>query len=167
MKKTRMFLVLALAMLVAVSTAVAQPPFNNGPPSGPPIDIPGVGSPDNECMNAGYDYGIAKFEWENGAYVLSEEGVKDGYTVDVWGTASTAYWSSFPAAYAVLSKEATNTHTHDGGFEGVINKTDQYDISHITLCGMDDHYEIPEFGLIGFAVIAVAGIGFFLYRRKF
>jgi opacity protein-like surface antigen len=151
MKMIRMFLVLAMAMLVSASFAVAQ----------------GVGSPDAQCQSHGFDYGVAKFNWEGGDYVLSEEGVRDGYTVDVWGTASTVYWTSMPAAYAVLTKEGSDTYVHDGGFEGSINKTGQNDISHITLCGMDDHYEIPEFGLIGFAVIAMAGIGFLLYRRKF
>ena len=93
----------------------------------------GVGSPNNECRNNGFDFGIAKWEWNVNSYKLSREGEAAGYSTSVTGTARTAQWTSSPGAAGVLSKEGKNTYSYFGPSGTVV--AGKHDISHVTLCG--------------------------------
>ncbi len=124
-----------------------------------------VGSPDSECIDRGFDFGIVKWEWAGNSYMVSEEGVRSGYEVSIDGNATTALWTSSPGANGALAKGGQNYYTYAGGSSGTSHKSDldNKDISHITLCG-DEIPDAPEFGTLG-ALAALAGIGGFLAKR--
>lgn len=94
-----------------------------------------VGNMDTVCTSAGYDFGVAKYEWKHNGY--QKESEKNGYTTTVTGTASQANWTSNPAVVGVISKQATSIidHSQSGSF-GTINKG-AHDISFVVLCGND------------------------------
>ncbi len=106
----------------------------------------GVGSIDDECQEYGYDFGIAKWEWEGGKYLA--EG--DANNTFVWGDAELANWVSSTTISGILRKAGQNTSILDGGISGIVeeycfqdNKHKKCaekckDISHITFCGNDD-----------------------------
>jgi hypothetical protein len=92
-----------------------------------------VGNMDTVCTSAGYDFGVAKYEWKNNGY--QKESEKNGYTTTVTGTASQANWTSNPAVAGVISKQATLIIDHNqSGISGTINKG-AHDISFVVLCG--------------------------------
>ncbi len=120
-----------------------------------------VGSMDAECQEHGFDFGVAKWEYEDGEF--KKESERSGYTTGVTGDDSTADWRSDPAVAGVLSKEALCYQYLPGGTSGTVTKI-EYGISHITLCG-EREGEVPEFGTVG--VLAVLGLaGIFIYKRK-
>lgn len=127
MKKT--LIVLALVVFFSAVTAYAR-----------------VGSIDDECMAYGFDFGIAKWEFEGGSFVLSD--FIAGYNTSVVGSEYQANWSSYTWIDGVLSKEGLITHVFSGGTNGQVestminvthnnNNTNElmHGISHITLCG--------------------------------
>ncbi|MBN2422151.1 hypothetical protein JXB41_02900 [Candidatus Woesearchaeota archaeon] len=130
----------------------------------------GVGSPDEECRQHGFDYGIAKWDWVEEAYVLSAEGVRPGYTVSISGDAASATWKCNPGAAGALSKEGTYTYVHSGGTSGTVTPSlapdgKTHDISHITLCGNENDGQVPEFTTIG-AGLALLGAGAIICRKR-
>jgi len=122
-----------------------------------------VGSPDEECQANGFDFGIAKWEYGDGVYSLSDDGEFPGYTTNVIGNNNQANWTSDPAAAGILTKEAGDTFVHPGGMSGIVNYHGSHAISHLTLCG--NFEEIPEFTTIG-ATLVLAGAGLYIYRKK-
>ena len=97
----------------------------------------GVGSPDTECQNNGFDFGIAKYQCSS---ETAEPGsAYDNYTITVNWTGSgddcsSVDWTSDPAVDGVLSKEGGDTFVKPGGTSGTINQG-THGISHITFCG--------------------------------
>jgi len=159
--------VLAMVAIVLMSSVLAKQPSCEEQGYDRTMDG-GIGSPDNECIVAGFDFGVAKWEWEDGKYVLSDEGERDGYVTNVAGSDSSAAWTSTPGVDGVLSKEGQCYQDLSGGTGGMVEKIN-YGISHITLCGNGDvpppDHKVPEFTTIG-AGIALVGAGLFIARRK-
>jgi hypothetical protein len=121
-----------------------------------------VGDIDNECQDHGFDFGIAKWNYDGG-FILSEE--HDDYDTLVTGDSSSAHWESVPDADGVLSKEGVCYQYLPGGSSGDVDNI-EYGISHVTLCGNEDgDNEIPEFTAIG-AGIALLGAGAYFVSRK-
>src|SRR3989344_287971 len=120
-------------------------------------DKPGTGSIDNECQAYGFDFGIAKWEWddEKGEYVL-EDGYNEDYETSVTGDASEADWTSDPVADGVLSKEGQDYQNLPGGTDGTVVKGG-HDISHITLCGNEGEPEPEPICEIGVNLIENSG----------
>lgn len=134
----------------------------------------GVGDPDNECQDNGFDFGIAKFECDDDEWDISnDEGFPpEGYTVDADGEdCSEVDWTSDPAADGVIEKAGQDVFIHPGGTEGTVKQSGDHEISHITLCGNEENgceedcHEIPEFTAIG-ASLALAGAGLYVYRKR-
>lgn len=133
-----------------------------------------VGSMDTECINNGFDFGIAKWEYvgddENGAYVLESE--KDGYDTDVEGDDNSGLsWTSNLNVAGVITKESTDTYTHPGGLEGTIEKTEKYGISHVTFCGRNyipppPPNGVPEFSTIALVTAIIGGIAGLAFMRR-
>ncbi|MBN1502119.1 hypothetical protein JW930_01125 [Candidatus Woesearchaeota archaeon] len=148
-----------------------------------------VGSPDEECQEAGFDFGIVKWECDGGTYSMSEEGVRSGYSVSISGDCSSATWTSTPGADGVLSKEGNCYQDLAGGTSGTVTKL-HYDISHITLCGNEPQCTttttsttttypsttttsttttteaIPEFTAITAGFTALGFVAYSLFKRK-
>src|SRR3989338_7439433 len=129
----------------------------------------GVGNPDNECQNNGFDFGIAKYECSS---TTAEEGsAYDNYNITVsWvddgDDCESVDWIADPAVDGVLSKEATETFIHSGGISGTITKG-KHGISHVTFCGKEVPPTIPEFGIVIWAVTLMGAVViFFVVRRK-
>jgi hypothetical protein len=118
-----------------------------------------VGSPDQECMANGFDFGIAKFEWSGTAYVIADN--ITGYALTASGNATNASWTSSPAIAGVVMKSGLNVAVFPGGLSGDVyglpkdgTHPQVQDISHFTLCGNNN--AIPEFGTVA-ALVALAG----------
>lgn len=129
--------------------------------------VAGVGSPDTECQNNGFDYGIAKYQCNS--YEPEEGSAFDSYdlTVEWFGgeDCSSADWTADPAVDGVLSKEGTSTYVHLGGTSGTITQTGQNSISHVTFCGKVP--QVPEFGTMVGILTVLSAVGvFFIIRRK-
>lgn len=87
----------------------------------------------NECSTKGFDFLVAKWEWNSSQSQYVVEGsANDTY---VSGDTSTANWSASSTIAGVISKEATNYYVHAGGTSGTVSKTGVNAISHLTLCG--------------------------------
>ena len=166
----------ALVLLVSASFVVAQGPPNGVGKPGNGLSCEdlgynatqqgGVGSMDDECQAHGFQFGIAKWEWNETSEQFELESEKAGYSTNVWGDADEAYWTSTPGVAGVLSKEATCYQYLPGGYEGTVEKL-HYGISHLTLCGNDEpNGEVPEFGLIGGLLVVAGAAGFLVFRRK-
>lgn len=142
-----------MVLVLSVGAVVAVPENDNR-----------VGSPDEECQEHFGDgwFGIAKWEYEDGSFVLSEEGELDGYDTSVEGDDEEATWTSVPDAQGVLHKEGQDTYTHAGGAQGTI-QSEEYGISHITLCG--NGQEIPEMPVVLGGLALVGAIGLVALRR--
>ncbi|MGB4076105.1 MAG: hypothetical protein WBK28_00155 [Minisyncoccia bacterium] len=100
--------------------------------------------PDEECKAAGFDFAIAKYEWQGG-WVL-DGSILSPYLLFVLGTAQSVSWTATPAVGGVVGKtggQGIQTQTFPGGTAGTIhawkpvaqNPTNFHDISHITFCG--------------------------------
>ncbi len=90
---------------------------------------------DEECQDAGFDFGIAKYQC---GQTTAEEGSHyDDYTITVtWSACTSVDWTADPAVDGILEKAGFNPiEVHPGGTSGTIDKTYQQDISHITFCG--------------------------------
>ena len=57
-----------------------------------------TGNMDSECIQAGYDFGIVKWDWNETTESYQNESVRLGYTVSISGDDTLAYWTSSPAA---------------------------------------------------------------------
>lgn len=92
------------------------------------------------CEDYGYDFEIAKFEWD-GKWRLESE-PRDGYSVSATGNAASVNWTSNPAVKGVIAKAATVSELFSGGTSGEISKnqvgTGKHDLSHISLCGNEE-----------------------------
>ena len=84
----------------------------------------------DQCQQAGFDFGVVKWEWENDHYV--PEGAAQGTAVT--GDERVADWTAQPAVAGVISKAGTDSTVFSGGTSGTI-MADKYDISHLTFCG--------------------------------
>jgi len=99
----------------------------------------------DECVENGFTYGIAKWEWEEdeetGEFVYMPEGSSNGTTV--LGSAELAeWWSTWPIA-GIVWKAGQGIYIAGGGTSGIVASADgddNKDISHITFCGDDDSY---------------------------
>lgn len=152
MKKLPLFMMLGLLLISMVAAPIPQKTL---------IDI-STGNANTECTQAGFDFGIAKWEYQNNAYVLVDT-EHAGYTTSVTGTATQANWTSTPGADGVLSKEGNEHFLLAGGTSGTIYKGD-HGISHVTLCG-NNATDVPEFGV--FAALGVLGLaGLFIFKRR-
>jgi hypothetical protein len=89
------------------------------------------------CEDYGYDFGVAKYEWNGSHYV--PEYVRSGYVVNVTGNTSLAHWTATPAVAGVIGKAGTVTANLTGGTSGSVSKTaigtGKHDISYIEFCG--------------------------------
>jgi hypothetical protein len=97
------------------------------------------------CQDAGFGPVIAKWEWTGGSFEKKKE--VDGYSTSISGDAGSLSWTSNPAVAGLVSKEATNYFTHQGGESGIIEKTGQHDISFVAFCGIaedDESDDEPE-----------------------
>ena len=153
MKRISQVLVLMIVAVMAMSFVFAN----------------GIGDPDQECQDNGFDFGIAKFGCEGGGWSISDdEGFPpDGYVVDADGKdCSEVDWESNPAADGVIEKAGQDVFIHPGGTSGTIEQSGGHEISHITLCGNNgNNHEIPEFTTIG-AGLVLAGAGAYMYRKR-
>ena len=126
----------------------------------------GIGSPDEECMALGFDFGVAKWECndQTGAWTLFEG---DPNTI-VTGNCDVADWDvDATNATGIIVKagdlEHGGVHYAIWGTSGTVDE--EKDLSHITFCG-DEEY-IPEFGLLtGLAAFGAAGAGYLFIRKK-
>lgn len=89
----------------------------------------GIGSIDDECQANGFDYGVAKWEWQDNSYQSSGE----ANGTNVTGDNNTAYWTADPAVAGVIRKAGSTSTVFPGGNSGTIS-ADQYGISHLTFC---------------------------------
>ncbi len=138
-----------------------------------------VGSPNTECQDNGFDYGIAKYQCGS---TSPEEGDGTGLSV-TWNAVmfndeevqcGSADWTSTYEIAGVLVKSATNTDVWPGGMSGTVegwettNPQDQpilHSISHITFCG--DEHQVPEFSTLTFgAAIIGAGLALVFLRKR-
>ncbi|MEM4710895.1 MAG: hypothetical protein QXL18_03045 [Candidatus Woesearchaeota archaeon] len=124
-----------------------------------------VGSIDYECQQNGFDYGIAKYEYNNGYYF--DEGSD---VVNITGNSTHIHWDSSVYVSGVLVKSAQTTSVFSGGYSGDAqsmsynNNGKLQDISHVTFCGNEN--EIPEFGVIAAGLALIGAIAIFAIRRK-
>jgi hypothetical protein len=91
---------------------------------------------DEECQDAGYDYGIAKWEWEEPAW--QPEGDPAGTLVtgdDLQATYDSGLDDGTIVAAAIVVKAATQREVIQGGSGTVY--ADDHALSHITFCGLD------------------------------
>jgi len=121
----------------------------------------------SECTDAGFDYGIAKFQCRDTSY---DEGPFPGYTASVtWhleeGECDYVDWTVVPKPDGIISKEGSARYVYTPvGTSGRVNKTAQNAISHITFCG-NNNDDVPEFGLVGSAAV-LAGAGLYLFLKR-
>src|SRR3989344_5209111 len=95
-----------------------------------------VGSPDNECQNADFDFGIVKYS--AGSTIPENGSVAGDYTITVtWSGTNSVSWTSNPVVAGVVSKEGNSSYVNNGGTSGTIVKHGQNGFSHITFCGND------------------------------
>jgi len=92
-----------------------------------------VGGIDTECQANGFDFGIAKWEWDDDEYEHAEGDVSP-YTTSVTGDDEEADWTASPAVDGVLVKRGGDTSVESGGTAGTVYEND-HAISHITFCG--------------------------------
>jgi hypothetical protein len=79
-------------------------------------------------------YTIAKWEYSNDAYALTQQNKLYGYfSTDVTGNLNAADWTSNLNVYSVLVKSGEETIAFDGRSEGSVNSITG--INHITFCG--------------------------------
>lgn len=121
---------------------------------------------DIDCIEWGFDFGIARWVWDPRLqqYVLIIE--RDGFDTSVLGDQSQADWTSVPDAAGVIAHEEDHTETlFHGGSAGTVTQTGETGIRAVVLCGY--YNQIPEFSPIA-ALVAVAGsvLAFFIIRRK-
>ncbi|MEK6968334.1 MAG: hypothetical protein AABX51_06920 [Nanoarchaeota archaeon] len=128
----------------------------------------GIGNPDNECQDQGFDFGIAKFECDDDSWSMSDDDgfPPEGYDVSASGEdCSSVDWESNPAAAGVIEKAGQEVFIHDGGFSGTVGQSGQHAISHLTLCGNEE--VIPEFSRVAAGMaIAGAGLGYIALRKR-
>ena len=129
------------------------------------IFVSAVGADVQECLDAGFDFYIEKFQC--GDTSPETDNPNWAITVDWTGTdndCTSVDWTANPAVAGVTEKAGTNAVvTHPGGTSGTIDKTYKQAISHVTFCGNEN--EIPEFTTIG-AALVLAGAGFYMYRKR-
>ena len=129
-----------------------------------------VGSIDTECAAHGFDFGVAKWEYDGGWF--RAEGDTSPWTTSVTGTLQEADWTADPAVDGVLVKAATFYEVYAGGTSGTVYGIEEvkpqavvvHDISHVTLCANEE--EIPEFGVIAASIAFVGAVAGFLILRK-
>ncbi|MDP3027265.1 MAG: hypothetical protein Q8N63_06150 [Nanoarchaeota archaeon] len=108
----------------------------------------GIGSPDEECKDFGFDFGVAKWECEGGSccgenstWKIDEE-IYPGTSVT--GCCKNATWNvGSSVAEGIIVKAGNIEH---GGYFYAVNGTSgnvilSKDISHITFCGYEDKEE--------------------------
>ena len=168
MKTFGVMILLTVVSLLAVSLVSAVPARVNCTALGYDRTQPagGVGDPDNECQNAGFSFGIAKYGC--GDSVVEDGSLASYYDINVsfFNDCESASWTASPAIEGVvLSKEGVCYQDLPGGSNGNITKI-RYGISHITFCGNNPPV-VPEFGLIAGITAVVGALGlFFIVRRR-
>ena len=105
-------------------------------------DNNGIGSPDDECQDFGFDFGVSKWDCD-GAWSLDEE-IYPGTSVT--GSCDQAFWDiGTSGADGIIVKAGNIEHGgyyySEQGITGTINLPK--DISHITFCG---YYGQPDCG---------------------
>jgi len=123
----------------------------------------GVGNPDQECRNHGFDFGVVKWEPLDTAPGWAPEG-GDPKGTSVNGTTSAATWDVGTSnATGIVVKAGQDYFIYYG--TGSTIYQGQHAFSHITFCG--DENVIPEFTVIGTALAAVlAGAFLFILKRR-
>ena len=142
-----------------------------------------VGSINEECKDNGFDYGIAKFEWDDGSYEAENPPIFP-FEINVSGNGSQADWISNRAVSGVLRKAGQDTAVLPGGTEGTAygwettnpqGRPVVHDISHLTFCkwsngggngGGDPPTGVPEFSTITLALAIVGATLGFAFLRK-
>ncbi len=84
----------------------------------------------SECNDHGFDAGIAKWEWNEDAYIA--DGSANG--TNVIGDNEEAYWVSASSVGGVLRKSGQTYEIYSGGIGGTVT-AGTYSISHLTFCG--------------------------------
>lgn len=121
------------------------------------IERDGSSNLDVECKDHGFDFGIAKWEWEDESWQVENNPpfpLAD-YNTFVSGDDQASDWTSDPIAAGVVAKTATDSYVFDGGISGQINNTDtgNHDISHITFCGNESESETQTATIIAHKVV--------------
>ncbi len=118
------------------------------------------------CAEHGFDFGIARWNWNNGQeqYVLAVQ--RPTYSTSVSGSQSSADWTSVADAAGVITHEGDHSEfDFAGGPSGTVTQTGETGIRSVVLCG--NYNQVPEFTPIA-GLIAVSGsvLAFFVIRRK-
>ena len=140
----RILTLLLIAVLVAVSSVSA-------------------GSIDSECQAHGFNFGVAKWEWNDELGIFELKDHIDNHGTNVEGNQEEASWTADPAVDGVLTKQGNDYLVFGGGTNGLVSE-DMHGISHITFCRNNE--EIPEFSTITAGIALVVAMGFTFYRRK-
>ncbi|MBD3203004.1 MAG: hypothetical protein GF411_01800 [Candidatus Lokiarchaeota archaeon] len=124
----------------------------------------GQGGIDAECIKAGYDFGVAKWEYNEIDKIFEKESEISGFSTYVNGSDSYAGWTSNPGISGVISKEGKCYQILSGGTTGSIEKL-YFGISHVTLC-KDTEEDIPEFNGFSAVFLSVAALVFVVFRKS-
>ena len=100
----------------------------------------GIGSMDNECQDFGFDFGVAKWEYDDGHWIF---GIANNGT-SVTGTDMEALWDVGESdATGIIIKAGSTVYERIDGTSGTVNQANP-NLSHITFCG--DNKETPYCG---------------------
>ena len=118
------------------------------------------------CNEHGFDFGIARWNWNNQQqqYVMVVQ--RPTYTTSVSGSQSSADWTSVADAAGVVTHEEDHSEfDFPGGSSGTVTQSGETGIRSVVLCG--NYNQVPEFTPIA-GLVAVAGsvLAFFVIRRK-
>ena len=158
MKKAYLIFVLILVLTVEITAAqeMQNPVFYQGNP---------------DCKDLGFAYEL-KFDPPN-------SGTVNGITLMVHEDLKYFDWSSTYGISAVIAKGGDNANIYyynptsmgDQNLVSPLNNGEQVPaLSHATFCWNEepsnDEADVPEFGLIGAALVIVGALGFLIFRRK-
>ena len=144
---------------------------------------------DSTCNSNGFLYGVGDWKYANSTW--TQVNGTAGFSTLVNGTSSTAYWFAEPAVNGIVG----GASVYDGGTSGMlkvgVNRNSS--VTHITLCsdaliqdpfpsnstdinstgnssenetGAPPSSDVPEFGTVAAALVALAGIGIVAYRKR-
>lgn len=138
---------------------------------------------DLECQSYGYDFGIAKWEWNDGFGVYLETINSASNLITITGDQSQAFWTASEEVTGVISDEICYFQVTPGGTGGIVTVHDDSQlIQYITFCGDEvkkdnsgdeclvnckegDLEEVPEFGTLA-ALAILAGVGLYIYKKR-
>lgn len=146
---------------------------------------------DLECQTYGYDFGIAKWDWNDNFDMFLETISSPSHLITITGDQSQAFWTATDEVMGVISDEQCFYQVSPGGTGGTVTvHDDSQKIQHITFCGdeteIDDSGdngagnegiceedcedeenvdEVPEFGTLT-ALALLAGVGAYIYKKR-